>query len=99
MIISHVYKFIFIKTNKTAGTSIEIALSRFCGDDDVITPISQEDEAIRRSLGYRGPQNYMAPLSDYGLRDYWRRLVRCRKKLRYHNKMSSRDVRGHVTEK
>ncbi|MEL6382956.1 MAG: chondroitin 4-O-sulfotransferase, partial [Cyanobacteria bacterium J06626_18] len=31
MIISHEYKFIFLKTRKTAGTSIEIALSKFCG--------------------------------------------------------------------
>ena len=57
MIISHDHKFIFIKTNKTAGTSVEIALSKFCGPRDVITPISEEDEAIRASLGYRGPQN------------------------------------------
>ena len=39
MILSHKYKFIFIKTTKTAGTSIEAYLSQFCGDDDVITPI------------------------------------------------------------
>src|ERR1051326_1226986 len=58
MILSHRYRFIFIKTRKTAGTSIEIALSRFCGADDVITPISYEDEMMRAALGYRGPQNY-----------------------------------------
>jgi len=39
MILSHKYKFIFIKTVKTAGTSIEIFLSRHCGEDDVVTPI------------------------------------------------------------
>lgn len=57
MIISHKYKFIFFKTGKTAGTSIEISLSRYCGDDDIITPISNEDEKIRSDLGI-GPQNY-----------------------------------------
>jgi hypothetical protein len=30
MILSHEHKFIFIKTNKTAGPSIEITLSKHC---------------------------------------------------------------------
>ena len=37
MIISHKHKYIFFKTRKTAGTSLQIALSEFCGDDDIIT--------------------------------------------------------------
>jgi hypothetical protein len=39
MVISHRHKFIFLKTLKTAGTSIEVLLSGVCGDDDVLTPI------------------------------------------------------------
>jgi len=58
MIISHRHKFIFLKTRKTAGTSIEIALSRFCGEEDIITPIDPEDEKLRKELSYRGPQNF-----------------------------------------
>ncbi|NEO99049.1 MAG: sulfotransferase family 2 domain-containing protein [Symploca sp. SIO2E9] len=63
MIISHKYKYIFLKTTKTAGTSIEISLSRFCGKDDIITPISSKDEEIRKELGVF-PQNciYTRPL-------------------------------------
>jgi len=57
LIICHKHRFIFIKTVKTAGTSIEIGLSKFCGGDDVITQISDEDEAVRTTLGYLGPQN------------------------------------------
>ena len=49
VIISHRHRFIFIKTGKTAGTSVEIALSKFCGPEDVITPISPEDEATRKT--------------------------------------------------
>ncbi len=59
MILSHKHKFIFIKTQKTAGTSIEIALSRICGQRDIIAPISMEDEKHRCDLGYRGSQNYV----------------------------------------
>jgi len=39
MIISHSHRFIFIKSHKTAGTSIEAALSQHCSGDDIITPL------------------------------------------------------------
>jgi hypothetical protein len=57
MIISHRHRFVYVKTRKTASTSLEIALSAVCGPDDVITKIMPQDEAVRRSLGVRGPQN------------------------------------------
>lgn len=59
MIISHEHRFIFIKTKKTAGTSIEIVLSDICGEHDIITPITPPDELIREKMGVRGPQNYV----------------------------------------
>ena len=62
VIISHRHRFIFIKTRKTAGTSLEIALSEHCGPEDVITPIIAEDEAIRSELGFPGPQNCRMPV-------------------------------------
>ena len=39
MIISHKYKFIFIKTKKTASSIIEIYLSQLCDEDDIVTPL------------------------------------------------------------
>ena len=58
MIVCHTRKFIFVKTRKTSGTSLEISLSQICGPDDIITPISFEDELVRLDLGGRLPQNY-----------------------------------------
>lgn len=39
MIVSHRYRFIFIKTHKTAGSSMEMALGPLCGPDDIVTPM------------------------------------------------------------
>lgn len=61
MIVSHEHRFIFLKTRKTAGTSVEIALSRICGPEDIITPITETDEQLRKALGGRPPQHHTAP--------------------------------------
>ena len=51
MIVSFPRQFIFIKTSKTAGTSLEIALSKYAVPEDILTPITAEDEVMRRTLG------------------------------------------------
>ncbi len=56
MIISHKYKFIFIKTVKTAGTSIEVFLSQCCGENDVLTPIWPHVEP-HHAKNYQGMWN------------------------------------------
>ena len=51
-----------MKTRKTAGTSIEIALSENCGPKDIISKIDANDEKLREELGFVGPQNLAVPI-------------------------------------
>ncbi|WP_024328241.1 sulfotransferase family 2 domain-containing protein [Thioalkalivibrio sp. ALR17-21] len=77
MIISHRNRFIFIKTRKTAGSSLEVGLSRACGPEDIITPLSANrgEEELRRAEGGQGPTNcHKRPLEHRGWKE-WRRLL------------------------
>jgi hypothetical protein len=47
MIASFLHKFIFIKTKKTGGTTVEVTLGAFCGPVDIITPLGPRDELLR----------------------------------------------------
>lgn len=62
MVVSHRYRFIFIKTRKTAGTSIEVFLSQQCAPDDILTPIIPHHEP-HRPRNYDGFGNH-SPASD-----------------------------------
>jgi hypothetical protein len=72
MILCHRHKFIFLKTEKTAGTALEAALSELCGPEDVITPFREESEGDRKG---RGPQNYRIDHSLKPKRPLWRQLL------------------------
>ncbi|KPV39143.1 hypothetical protein AN478_12700 [Thiohalorhabdus denitrificans] len=86
MIYSKKENFIFIKTTKTAGSSVEIALSSFCGGEDILTPLTPEDEEKRASLAGIGAQNFEWPEEEkpWGLlRDITKRPNRYRKFLKH----------------
>jgi Sulfotransferase family len=65
VIVSHRHRFVFLKTRKTAGTSIELALAEICGPDDIVTPLAADDDALRaqhealRGPSARRPQHYL----------------------------------------
>jgi hypothetical protein len=50
MIVSYLHNFIFIKTKKTAGSSMETALATHAGPDDIVTPMGQKEEVERVKL-------------------------------------------------
>lgn len=78
MIISHERRFVFVKTKKTAGTSVELFLATFSGEDAVVTPVSPEDETVEhRPRNYRGPFNPLPEAIEFlGVRSAeWSRVT------------------------
>lgn len=47
MILSFAHRFLFIKTIKTAGSSVEVVLSQLCDENDVVTPLSPPEAGHR----------------------------------------------------
>lgn len=96
MIICHSHRFIFIKTRKTAGSSVEIALSRNCGPGDILTTLSEKrgEEGLRRQEGGFGPAGWQKRILQHrGLRE-WRRFVRHGVRApRFDRHETARDVR------
>jgi hypothetical protein len=69
VIVSHEHRFIFVKTRKTAGTSIEVLLSDLAGRDAVVTPV-QPAEPGHEPRNWRGLFNPVPELWDrYGRRE------------------------------
>lgn len=70
-IISFRHNFIFIKTRKTAGTSIEVDLSAIAGDDAIVTPIQPVEAGHdpRNYLDENGKQRFFNHMPASEIRD------------------------------
>lgn len=80
MIVSHKHRFIYLKTIKTASSSMETLLSSLCGPEDIITP------AAERFMKHRtGPkaQNYRLDHPAVPKQSLLRRLMR--RPIRYYH--------------
>lgn len=101
MILSHRHKFIFIKTSKTAGTSIELALEPVCGPEDVCAGLHKHaDQASGREdeYGYKA-RNYCGVFwpkwnADQPLRQLRRDVYDLKHRRKFYNHMSAFEVRA-----
>lgn len=51
MILSLRHRFVFVRARKVGGTSVEMALSTICGDDDIVPSMIAIDERTRQQMG------------------------------------------------
>ncbi len=72
MIISKKKSFVFLKTAKTAGSSVEFYLSQFCGTSDTITSLSPNEEKLKKRLNLVIKQNYEYKKIKIGLKNFRR---------------------------
>jgi hypothetical protein len=69
MIASFLHNFVFIKTRKTGGTTVEMTLAPHCGAEDIVTAIGRDEELIRGS-GVPLCRNFMRdPEAEQAFRD------------------------------
>ncbi len=95
MILSHKFKLIFIKTAKTAGTSIEVFLSRHCGPQDIVTPIVPpvEGHQPRNYEGFINPIPEILERPGKFFSAVRHTLTSCTK---FYNHMPAREVKQRV---
>ena len=104
MIVLHEPGIIFLKSRKTAGSSLEIALSAFARSGDVITPIdwNGSDDRAREKFGYPGPMNYEKSRLEICARPTFRDLrknINRKQVLKYHDHCSASRARLHIGKK
>lgn len=91
MIVSHKYKLIFLKTRKTAGTSIEIELSTMLEEAAIVTPFGKP-EITHRARNHKGLWNPLPELLDPKL-SVRSTISDFLKRRKYYNHMPARLVR------
>ena len=87
---------IFLKPRKVAGTSFEIALSKFAKNEDILTKIDDNDERIRRELGFPGAKNYKKNVSEWNSRDLYNFTKRGLLAEKFYNHISAKEIKNNI---
>lgn len=98
MIVSHKHRFIFIKTSKTAGSSIEMALANICSDDDILTPIVPSVPG-HTARNWEGRPNLLKEITQLP-RVHWRSSIKhFIQRKRFVNHLPAEIIKTRITER
>ncbi len=92
MIVSKKNRFVFIKTPKTAGSSLEFYLSQFCGKNDIITPLQPDEEILKKKLSIPIKRNYI--IKKFSLKNF--KKFKFTKKIVLHDHVSLKYLERHI---
>lgn len=96
MIVCHKYKFIFIKSVKTAGSSVEQYLQQFCADADIVTTGPRQGN-VKKS--FRSPPLMAKPLARaaaFRSRRYLADAIESLRGYRYTSHMTAATIRDRL---
>lgn len=91
MLISHLHKFIYLKSKKTAGTSVEIFLQKYCIDPNRIKDFNKLVKSNKNVLNLNGKEIE----SKYGIIGSRDRRMHKKNKIWYHHK-SAKDIKNEI---
>ncbi|MFK7983620.1 MAG: hypothetical protein AB8G86_26825 [Saprospiraceae bacterium] len=75
-------------------------MSKFCGADDIITPLTKEDDKVRLALGFLGAQNYEKPKSEWSIKERWQYFQKKETpKRKFYNHIPCREIVNLIPEK
>jgi hypothetical protein len=73
LIICHKKRFVFLRTGKIGGSSLETYLSQFCSSEDTITPLgtsgSVNEDEFKKKNGLPDAQNYILKKKSFGIKN------------------------------
>ena len=98
MLVSHRYKFIFLKTRKTASTSVEDYFAPYClgPEEDMPLDPSLPYETVHGIIGKRGSRYVEKPSWKWQSTFPFVHAFRQKEMVKWHNHMSARKVRRQV---